>query len=294
MKKLLAIMLAISALLGCVSFVAAEELKTFTDVAENAWYYTDVANAVELGIINGKTATTFAPNDNLTYAEAIKIAACMYQLDSEGAVSFATGITPWYKVYADYCEVNGIISKEYDYNTPATREGYMEIFANALPDKALEPINYVPDDSIPDVPSSDPYAPAIYKLYRAGILAGVDAEHNCNPSSTIKRCEVAAIITRMMDKNARVKFSMGVDSVEDLLRVWEELRRVDRQHLLRGRRADRHVRPLPAVDPPLHILAFAVVLVADFPRHCEVGAGSLNGQPRGLASRVCHLCSPRL
>ena len=90
----------------------------------------------------------------------------------------------------------------------------MEIFANALPDEALKGINNVPDGSIPDVPMVHESSISIYKLYRAGILTGVDAKHNCKPEDNIKRCEVAAIITRMMDEPKRVKFSMGTNAEE--------------------------------------------------------------------------------
>ena len=46
-------------------------------------------------------------------------------------------------------------------------------------------------------------------MYRAGILTGVDALHNCKPDDNIKRSEVAAIISRMMDEGNRVKFDMS-------------------------------------------------------------------------------------
>ena len=187
---------------------------TFTDVPESAWYYEDVKGAVESGIVNGKSETEYKPNDNLTYAEAIKLAACMHQLSEDGVITLKSG-SPWYQSYVDYCVDNGIITKRkaelYNYNDKATRAGYMEIFANALDDNDLNQINYVPDDSIPDVPSSKNYAEGVYKLYRAGILQGVDAEHNCKPLDNIRRSEVAAIITRMMDKEKRVEFSMGIE-----------------------------------------------------------------------------------
>ena len=51
-------------------------------------------------------------------------------------------------------------------------------------------------------------AAAIYKLYRAGIVQGIDAAHNCNPDSNIKRSEVAAILTRMMNDEARIEFGI--------------------------------------------------------------------------------------
>lgn len=74
---------------------------------------------------------------------------------------------------------------------------------------ALPEINSVPDNSIPDVPVTRAYAPEVYKLYRAGILQGSDAEHSCKPLDNIKRGEVTAILTRMMDNTKRVRFSIG-------------------------------------------------------------------------------------
>ena len=219
MKKILSIILSLAMVLSMSSVVFAEHYSNFTDVKPDSWYYEDVDNAVRLGIINGKTATTFAPDDNLTYAEAIKLAACMYQLYKDGSVYLVPGGNPWYQTYVDYAKEHGIITENFfykvsDINEKATRAGYMEIFANALPDEALKGINNVPDGSIPDVPMVHESSISIYKLYRAGILTGVDAKHNCKPEDNIKRCEVAAIITRMMDETKRVKFSMGTTTEE--------------------------------------------------------------------------------
>ena len=180
----------------------------FIDIFEVDWFYNNVRFSCELGLINGKTPTLFAPNDNLTYAEAVKLAACMHQLDAEGLVTLTGGVVNWYDTYVDYAETNGIINRDYSWNTPATRAGYMEIFANALPDGELYAINTIADGAIPDVPISHPQAAAIYKLYRAGIVQGVDTFHNCSPNSNITRSEVATILTRMMDNSARVDFDM--------------------------------------------------------------------------------------
>lgn len=219
MKRILSFILCLTMIMSFASVVNAEHYSNFTDVKPDSWYYEDVDNAVRLGIINGKTETTFAPDDNLTYAEAIKLAACMYQLYKDGSVYLVPGGNPWYQIYVDYAKDHGIITENFFYkvsniNEKATRAGYMEIFANALPDEALIGINNVPDGSIPDVPMVHESSIGIYKLYRAGILTGVDALHNCKPEDNIKRCEVAAIITRMMDETKRVKFSMGTTSEE--------------------------------------------------------------------------------
>lgn len=186
----------------------------FVDVPEDAWYHDEVVEAVYTGIINGKTATEFMPNDLLTYAEAVKLAACMNQVYTDGKVTLTSG-DPWYKPYVDYCKTNNIIKKDYDYNANATRAGYIEIFAEALPDSAFSDINNIPDGSILDVKDNAPYAIYVYKMYRAGILTGVDALHNCKPDDNIKRSEVAAIISRMMNDDNRVEFEMTGNSDKD-------------------------------------------------------------------------------
>ena len=115
-----------------------------------------------------------------------------------------------FQTYVDYAVENGIISAEdgYDLGATATRAGYMQIFANALPEDAFEAINSVPDGAIPDVPMDYPGAEAIYKLYRAGILQGNDATLRCLPEANIRRSEVAAILTRMINIDARIEFEI--------------------------------------------------------------------------------------
>ena len=69
MRKFFCVAIALVLLTPCVSAMS------FVDVPQNEWYYEDVKGAVESGIINGKTTTEYKPNDNLTYAEAVKLAA---------------------------------------------------------------------------------------------------------------------------------------------------------------------------------------------------------------------------
>lgn len=71
----------------------------------------------------------------------------------------------------------------------------------------LAAINTIADGSVPDVAMDAPYATAIYKMYRAGIITG-DAAHNFNPNANITRSEVAAVLTRMMNSSAREEFTL--------------------------------------------------------------------------------------
>lgn len=214
MKKVLVFVLA---LMLCLQPIAMAAGFPFKDVAETAWYYADVKSAYELGLINGKgAADTYQPDAEMTYAEAIKLAACMHQLHTTGAVTLVNGTVNWYDTFVEYCKTNSIIKKDYNFNDKATRAGYMEIFANALPDEALQQTNNVADNSIPDVKMDAEYAAAVYKLYRAGILAGVDAAHNCAPASNIKRSEVAVILSRMMNKDKRVSVTIEAELKTDV------------------------------------------------------------------------------
>ena len=182
-------------------------MNPFTDVPNDAWYLSDLLVAVATDLISGKTPTTFAPSDNLTYAEAVKLAACMNEKYTKGEVTLKVG-TPWYQTYVDYCIAKNIIRTEYNWSDFATRVGYMYIFACALPEEAYEVINDIDDGMIPDVPMDSPFAPIVYKMYRAGIVTGVDALHNCNPTANITRAEVAVIVARMMDPSKRIRFDM--------------------------------------------------------------------------------------
>lgn len=215
MKKVLSIILALCMLASATVAFGAETGNPFSDVAEDAWYHDEIVKAVKTGIINGKSETVFAPDDLLTYAEAIKLAACMNQVYLSGEVTLTPGDV-WYEPFAEYCLEAGITDREYSYNESVTRAGYIEIFANALPDEAYDDINNIPDGSILDVKDNAPYAIYVYKLYRAGIVTGVDDDHNCNPDASIKRSEVAAIISRMMNKDERVEFDMDEEIIEKI------------------------------------------------------------------------------
>ncbi len=213
-KRLTAALTALTMLIGLFPVCVRAASPSFSDVLPSAWYYSDVLAAVNSGLVNGRTTSNFCPDEYLTYAEAVKLAACMYQSARTGSITLTNG-TPWYAPYAEYALRNDIISKSYNWNANASRAGYMEIFAHALPDGMLTAINEIPDGSIPDIPSSHPQADAVYKLYRAGIVQGSDGIHSCNPEQPISRCEVAAILTRMMIPSARLSFTIAGEEEEE-------------------------------------------------------------------------------
>nr|WP_297170964.1 trypsin-like peptidase domain-containing protein [uncultured Agathobaculum sp.] len=180
----------------------------FTDVPEDAWYAQNVYTAYEYGLINGQSPTIFAPDSQLTVAEAVKLAASMHSIFNTGSADFAT-YGPWYQVYVDYALEHGILpAARADYNSPATRAVFADVLANALPAEALRAINTVDSGAIPDVPAGVDYEQSVYLLYRAGVLTGADSAGSFRPDSTIRRSEAAAIVTRMADPALRHTFTL--------------------------------------------------------------------------------------
>ena len=186
----------------------------FTDVKPNDWFYNDVKIANQMKLIDGKTPTLFKPYDNMTYAEAIKLAACMSQYYNAGAITLkpASG-SGWYQPYVDYAKTHGIPWSFDNYNAMITRADYVYIFYYALPASDYKQLNSLGLADIPDVGPSTFASSEILTLYNAGILRGSDdlktgVKGYFKPDDNIRRSEVAAILTRMMNKDTRLKYSL--------------------------------------------------------------------------------------
>ena len=217
MKKTLCLILILAAvcLFALNAFAAG---LSFSDVRETDWFAEAVSEAAALGLVNGKGTDSsgknrFDPDGNITLAEAVKLAACMNQLSTDGAVTLSNG-TPWYESYADYGRERFLAAsgKGFSYdgvmaepNRIINRAEFAWLFAHAVPASSLPEVNAIPDDAIPDVKSgSELYCDEIYTLYRAGIVKGSDKNGSFLPASNIRRSEVAAIVVRMVEPEKRV------------------------------------------------------------------------------------------
>ncbi len=190
--------------------VEEEYVFPFTDVKATDWYYSYVEAAHQMGLINGTSDTTYAPNTELTVAAAVKLAVCMNILYNGGNpnTDISVGTDVWYSTYMDYALNHGIIDTDLSgrQGEKITRSEYVYIFSKALPAEAFAEINNIPVGYIPDVKSCNTAEEkAIYKFYRAGIVLGTDDKGTFKPNSNISRAEVATILVRMMDNSFRVK-----------------------------------------------------------------------------------------
>ena len=186
---------------------AAYDVPAFADVPESAWYYEDVRYTCQTGLVKGKSDTFFAPDDYLTVAEAVKLASCIRQWDEERRITLTDG-TPWYASYMQFALDNDIINEDLTAraNEPITRQEYILLFSDAI-NSDLEEINTVEYGAIPDVTLEKRDGEVVYEFYRAGILTG-SADGSFLPDSPIKRSEVCAVLTRILDPASRVSFTL--------------------------------------------------------------------------------------
>lgn len=176
----------------------------FWDVKTDAWFYGNVADAYEMGLMNGTGASSFSPGNNMTLAEAVTLAARIHSLYHNGQESFKRyDGGSWYDPYVDYARENQIIDVNYDYSRPATREEFVHILARALPEAELAniagPASFA--DSRDIVYHSD-----VALLSGAGVINGISENGQAyfKPTATITRAEVAAVVARMARPDSRI------------------------------------------------------------------------------------------
>lgn len=198
----------------------------FTDVPRSAWYYENVRTLYELGLTNGQgSRNRFAPDADITLAEAITLAARLRSLYETGSSEtgprlYGSDGGPWYMGYVTYAQKTGIIAGEFkgQYSKNATRAQMARILAHTLPASLFTPINseavtvgYASRSYIPDVTEYTPYQQDILTLYRWGILSGMDRIGSFHPAEDIQRSEVAAMITRLVRSDLRITLDWDPD-----------------------------------------------------------------------------------
>ncbi len=177
----------------------------FDDVPIGEWYYSAVCDAYDEGILSGKTKNEFKPDDGLTCAEAVKIAACIYSSKNNVIKDFSdSNGANWFDVYVDFCYSEGIIEDDvaFDWNENITRAKMAYIFSRCDNDDCF--LNEVELEDIPDVYYTTPFAKEILDLYNKGVAVGSDVNYTFYPDEEIKRSEAAVIISRILNVENRV------------------------------------------------------------------------------------------
>lgn len=187
------------------------KLPDFSDVSPRDWFAVWVDIAYNVGLTSGVGGNRYAPDQTLTVAEVLKLAATMESRYKDDSFHTSSSTGPyWYSGAVNYCLASGIIQSgtfsQKDYLRPATRREIAQIFAATSQAKHMKNINDLSriKVSVPDVKPGDPGADAIYSLYAKGVLTGVDSKLTFNPKGTVTRAEAAAIVARMARAEQRL------------------------------------------------------------------------------------------
>lgn len=210
MKRII-VMLACVCLVvsSALVLVNADELP-FEDVRTSNWFYNDVAKVWELGIMEGKSPTVFAPKTVMTRAEFVTLLSRIADAELDGmAESAAEKFTDvktdaWFAPYVGWGASTGIVTGYTDGtflpNNPVSRQELAVMIVRFMD---LQEFKNITDNSLieafADQKSIGSWARPQVEALRLSGLVGGDENGNFNPKKTATRAEVAAIAGRYHD-----------------------------------------------------------------------------------------------
>lgn len=183
--------------------VTPEEMP-FHDLAEFPWAKGAIETLYHKKIINGKEEGRFAPRDNLTREEAVKLLVSAFSLDAKQEdVTFADcKVDDWYYPYVSIAVKSGIvkgISNElFGTGTNISRQDFAVMLRRTLAAGGCK-LNGTNAVSFADSEAISEYARAdVDALSANGLFLG-DETQRFHPKNNITRAEAAVAIERAME-----------------------------------------------------------------------------------------------
>jgi len=175
---------------------------TFTDLGSVEWARTAITELANRKVINGRSATEFAPNDDITRAEFAKILVNAFGLVTPGStvtgLSDVTDSSAWYyeSIASAYNKgiITGYADGTFGINDKVTRQDMAVMVYRAANAAGLTvnvmtaEINFQDADQIADYAKE-----AVTALQRAGVINGV-SDTEFAPTATATRAQAAKII----------------------------------------------------------------------------------------------------
>ena len=198
----------------------------FPDISPDDWYYDDIALLYKFEIMDGDTDGLFHPDDQLTRAQFIKMLATfegLYTATQSTGVSWAEDAWNTLNeagVLGSPVNEHGVVETTYipldreALNTPITRYEMAFLVTNMLYLVFAENTVSIndPEANIADYDDLDPtYRNAVEQAYGKGIIVG-RTDGSFDGSSTLKRCEAAAVIVRLLWSSERVKVDFAEEN----------------------------------------------------------------------------------
>lgn len=183
-----------------------EKSFVFKDVTENYdWAKPAIEQLYIKGIIKGRSADEFAPSENVTRAEFVKMILGVFGIEANGNSAGFEDVTSgdWYAPYVNTAYelgiVMGVSDTYFGANEKITRQDAAVIIQRACKsaEKSLEKVNEAAVfDDAEDI--SEYAIEAINELTEADILHGSD--NKFNPRNNCTRAEAAVMLKNVSDK----------------------------------------------------------------------------------------------
>lgn len=214
MKKILAVMLSVAAL---VSASSAAMAASYTDVPENAWYTGYVNKISELKGFAGYEDNTFRPDNQITQEEFVKTVVALTVGEQPEATgentepkrSWKNCWDSWAQPYLNKAMEMGLITEEdtdFRYNgLPCTRGNMAKIATRAF--------EYLKEEDIADTSAyaaklkdyaniEDKYKSYVLQAYGKGIISGYE-DGTFRADGILTRAEASSVLVRLIDKTER-------------------------------------------------------------------------------------------
>ena len=214
MKKILAVMLSVAAL---VSASSAAMAASYTDVPENAWYTGYVNKISELKGFAGYEDNTFRPDNQITQEEFVKTVVALTVGEQPEATgentepkrSWKNCWDSWAQPYLNKAMEMGLITEEdtdFRYNgLPCTRGNMAKIATRAF--------EYLKEEDIADTSTyaaklkdysdiPDKFKSYVLQAYGKGIISGYE-DGTFRSDGILTRAEASSVLVRLIDKTER-------------------------------------------------------------------------------------------
>ncbi len=177
----------------------------FADVPATHWAASYILELASKGIVNGKTATTFAPDDTITRAEFVKILAGVAGADVEGATASVfsdVAADAWYAPYVAWADQAGVAKGadgKFNPDASITRQDMAVMLARFVKDVQGATLpSVVEAASFADSGEIAGYATdAVATMQKAGVING-KSNNQFAPSDHATRAEAAKMLASLM------------------------------------------------------------------------------------------------
>lgn len=171
----------------------------FQDI-KGKWCERYIADLYEYGLAEGVSGNAMAPDNPVTVAQIVTLAARVNAKYYNGKIGETDG--KWYEPYISYALDYGLITEAEagDVERPATRGESALILSRTLPEAQFDKVSDA--GSFSDVGGDEPCRDAVAKLCRAGVITGY-GDGTFRPGQGISRAETMTIVDRIVNKSLR-------------------------------------------------------------------------------------------